>query len=357
MNNSQRSKRKKSKGGDASRRDRKNKTGGMEKSQRKEQEKKKKGKKNEQSERGKRKGKVSCTASRDTTGTGGTTGSVPDIGLLIDGEGRSKMERKVKANKKEKEQWSGEEPAKKMMASGTFNPVSIKKEFLHIQDKRKTRLASCKLYQKNLMCVRARDYPIKDDKLIKLTSGDFICAAKIVIPDFDKSTGKLFPIRQENTFFCHGSIRVITRKIQQQSWAVTHYNLEVHHDGCANPLYTTLVHIQNWKQKEGLDDIGDLVSTTEWLLKANMNILFLSGMGLGRSGTMLALFTVMHSVSKGQQVSLKKTVEILRQQRCGLVETAPQYATLYRAIALWFKNKSQDEEIQKKVNEFAPCVQ
>ncbi|EGT33724.1 hypothetical protein CAEBREN_31440 [Caenorhabditis brenneri] len=394
MNNSQRSKRKKkSKGGDASRRDKKNKTGGMEKSLRK-----KKGKKNEQSERGKRKGKVSCTASRDTTGTGGTTGSGPDIGLLIDGEGCSKMERKAKAKEKEKEQWSGEETAKKMMASGVFDTATITNAFKEIKND-KPALVSCNLFKNNLPKIRAPDFPIPDEKLIKLTHApeNFICASKITVPDFNQSVvvtqipdvsvtqnvedfwrmifqekihsiviavmplecsvtlQQLFPILS-STFANQGKMFLNNKKVES-AVGMTAYSLEILPDGCSNSHFTTLYHIHNWKQKRGLDNVGDLVSTIEKVLKANENAAFMSMYGTGRAGTMLALFTSMLQVCKGKEANLKEIVEQLRSERCGLVDNAEQFATVYRAMALWFKNKSQDEEIQKKVNEFAPCVQ
>lgn len=79
--------------------------------------------------------------------------------------------------------------------------------------------------------------------------------------------------------------------------------------------------------------------------------------GIGRAGTMLTLFTSMLSVQKSKEVNPKEILIKLRGERSGLVENADQFNTVHRAMALWFKNKCSDEEVQKKVVEFAPNVQ
>uniref|UniRef100_A0A1I7T3D5 Tyrosine-protein phosphatase domain-containing protein n=1 Tax=Caenorhabditis tropicalis TaxID=1561998 RepID=A0A1I7T3D5_9PELO len=184
-------------------------------------------------------------------GTNGTTGGATDIA-----EGCSKMERKVK----EKEQWSGEEMAKKMIASGIFDSATIATAYKELSNE-KPSPSLCKTFSSNQTKARAPEFPIPDDKLIKLTNA----------PE-------------------------------------------------------------------------------------NFNTVFMSMNGIGRAGTMLALFTSMLHVSKGKEVNTKEIMTKLRSERCGIVDSAEQYGTVYRAMALWFKNKSQDEEIQKKVNEFAPSV-
>ncbi|UMM23538.1 hypothetical protein L5515_004208 [Caenorhabditis briggsae] len=389
MNKSQRSRRKKkSKGGERSERGKRDKTGGMEKSERK-----KKGKKN-QSERVKKK-KVTETASRDTTGT---TGSGGCIGLLTNGEGCSKMERRERAKEKEKEQWSGEEMAKKMIASGAFDSGLIASAFKELRNE-KPPLNSCISFKNNMQKIRAPDFPIADDKIVKLTHApdNFICAAKVAVPEFNRTMivtqvpdvstpvniedfwrmifqeevhsvvlalmplecsvtlQQIFPILS-GTFANHGKMFLNNKKVYS-TVAMTAYTLEILPDGCSNSLFTTVYHLHNWKQKRGLDNVGDLVSTVEKVLKTNENTVLMSMNGMGRAGTMLALFTSMLHVQKGKEVNTKEIVDKLRGERCGLIENAEQYGTVYRAMALWFKNKSTDEEVQKKVNEFAPCVQ
>lgn len=374
-----------------SERGRKEKTGGGEKSERK-----KKAKKKDQSERGRRK---KMTESRDTTGT---TGSGGCVGLVITGEGCSKMERRAKAKEKEqekeKEQWSGEEMAKKMVSSGAFDNALINSAFKELNNE-KPPLNSCISFKNNMQKVRAPDFPIADDKIVKLTHApdNFICAAKVNVPDFNRTMiltqvpdisvpvniedfwrmiyqeevhsvvlalmplecsvtlQQIFPILS-GTFANHGKMFLNNKKVDS-TVAMTAYALEILPDGCSNSLFTTVYHLHNWRQKRGLDNVGDLVNTVEKVVKANENTVFMSMNGIGRAGTMLTLFTSMIHVQKGKEVNTKEMVDKLRGERCGLIDNAEQYGTVYRAMALWFKNKSTDEEVQKKVNEFAPAVQ
>lgn len=392
MNKSQRSRRKKKSKNAGSERGKRDKTGGMEKSERK-----KKGKKKDQSERGARKKKV--TESRDTTGT---TGSGGCVGLVITGEGCSKMERREKAKErekeKEKEQWSGDEMAKKMVASGAFDNSFIITAFKELHNE-KPPLNSCISFKNNMQKVRAPEYPIPDDKIVKLTHApdNFICAAKVAVPEFNRTMilsqvpdisapvniedfwrmifqeevhsvvlalmplecsvtlQQIFPILS-GTFANHGKMFLNNRKVES-TVAMTAYTLEILPDGCSNSLLTTVYHLHNWRQKRGLDNVGCLVSTLEKVLKTNENTVLMSMNGTGRAGTMLALFTSMLHVQKGKEVNTKEIVDKLRGERCGLIDNAEQYGTVYRAMALWFKNKSTDDEVQKKVNEFAPAIQ
>ncbi|EFP09575.1 hypothetical protein CRE_25608 [Caenorhabditis remanei] len=409
MNKSTRSRRKK-KVKNLDRSERKTaKTGGLGKSERK-----KKAKKKDQSERGNRKKKLDITG---TTGgsTGGSTGSGPEIGIAIDGEGCNKLERraKEKEKEKEKEQWSGENMAKKMVASGAFDAAAIADIFKRLPND-KPSLSNCTSFKTNIQKVRAPDCPIPDEKLIKLTHapGNFICAAKVTVPEFSRTMivtqvpdvsvptniedfwrmifqeeihsvviaimplecsvtlQQIFPLLN-GTYSNHGKMFLNNKKVES-TVAMTAYTLEILPDGCSNSLFTTVYHIHNWKQKRGLDNVGDLVTTLEKVIKTNevsfenedpphnlilQNTVLMSMNGTGRAGTMLALFNSMLFVNKGKEVNTKEIVEKLRAERCGLIDNAEQYGTVYRAMAFWFKSKSADEEIQKKINEFAPCVQ
>ncbi|CAP32115.2 Protein CBG13306 [Caenorhabditis briggsae] len=249
-----------------------------------------KGKKN-QSERGKKK-KVTETASRATTGT---TGSGGCIGLLINGEG--------------------------------CNTGLIACAFKDLRNE-KPSLNFCTSFKNNMQKVRAPDF-------VKLTHApdNFICAAKVVVPEFNRTMiitqvpdvstpvniedfwrmifqeevhsvvlaiiplecsvtlQQMFPILS-GTFANHGKMFLNNKKVDS-TVAMTAYTLEILPDECSNSLFTTVYHLHNWKQKRGLDNVGDLVSTVEKVLKTNENTVMMSMSGMGRAGTMLALFTSM----------------------------------------------------------------
>ncbi|UMM23097.1 hypothetical protein L5515_003981 [Caenorhabditis briggsae] len=98
------------------------------------------------------------------------------------------MERRERAKEKEKEQWSGEETAKKMIASGVFDTGLIACAFKDLRNE-KPSLNSCTSFKNNMQKVRAPDYPITDEKIVKLTHApdNFICAAKVVVPEFNRT--------------------------------------------------------------------------------------------------------------------------------------------------------------------------
>ncbi|CAO4370517.1 unnamed protein product [Caenorhabditis nigoni] len=302
-------------------------------------------------------------------------------------EPTNKNEKKT-TSKGSKEFWSGEETAKKMVASGFFNNNTINGTFKDLPTT-KPPLDSCPCFKNNLHKVRAPDCPIPDDKLIKLTHApdNFICAARVTVPEFNRTIiltqvpdvsnsqniedfwrmifqesvvsvviaimplessvtlQQIFPLLN-GTYSNHGKMFLNNKKVES-TVAMTAYTLEILPDGCSNSLLTTIYHLHNWKQKRALERVEDLVATVEKVLKTNENTVFMSMNGTGRAGTMLALFTAMLQVQKGKEVNPKETMEKLRAERCGLVETAEQYGTVHKAMALWFKNKSTSEEIQK----------
>lgn len=301
-------------------------------------------------------------------------------------EATSKNDKKTKGGSKEF--WSGEETAKKMVASGFFNNTTINGTFKDLNTT-KPPLDSCPSFKNNLHKVRAPDCPIPDEKLIKLSHApeNFICAAKVTVPEFDRTMiltqvpdvsnsqniedfwrmifqenvvsiviaimplessvtlQQIFPLLN-GTYSNHGKMFLNNKKVES-TVAMTSYTLEILPDGCSNSLFTTVYHLHNWKQKRGLDRVEDLVTTVEKVLKTNENTVFMSMNGTGRAGAMLALFTAMLQVQKGKEVNPKETMEKLRAERCGLVDTAEQYGTVHKAMAYWFKNKSKSEEIQK----------
>ncbi|CAP29554.2 Protein CBG10041 [Caenorhabditis briggsae] len=215
-------------------------------------------------------------------------------------EPTNRNEKKTKS-KGSTEFWSGEETAKKMVASGFFNNNTINGTFKDLPTT-KPPLDSCPCFKNNL------------HKVQRCLGGH-----------------------------CHYAIGIFL----ESTVAMTAYTLEILPDGCSNSLLTTIYHLHNWKQKRALDRVEDLVATVEKVLKTNENTVFMSMNGTGRAGTMLALFTAMLQVQKGKEVNPKETMEKLRAERFGLVETAEQYGTVHKAMALWFKNKSTSEEIQK----------
>ncbi|EFP09150.1 hypothetical protein CRE_25567 [Caenorhabditis remanei] len=303
-----------------------------------------------------------------------------------------------------KEMWTGEETAKKMVASGFFNNNTISGTFKDLPTL-KPPLDSCPCFKNNLQKVRAPDCPIPDDKLIKLTHApdNFICASKVTVPEYNRTViltqvpdvsnaqniedfwrmifqenvasvviavmplessvtlQQIFPLLN-GTYSNHGKMFLNNKKVES-AVAVTSYTLEILPDGCSNSLFTTVYHLHNWRQKRGLEQVGDLVNTLEKVLKTNevtfnvnlglpdilffQNTVFMSMNGTGRAGTMLALFTAMAQVQKGKEVNPKETMEKLRAERCGVVDNAEQYGTVHKAMAVWFKNKSNSEEIQK----------
>ncbi|UMM23098.1 hypothetical protein L5515_003982 [Caenorhabditis briggsae] len=144
---------------------------------------------------------------------------------------------------------------------------------------------------------------------------------------------QMFPILS-GTFANHGKMFLNNKKVDS-TVAMTAYTLEILPDECSSIIFITGSRREDWIMLE------------TWFLQLRRFSRLMSDDEYERNGSCWNDACSFHF-----NASYK-----LRGQRCGLIENAEQYGTVYRAIALWFKNKSTDEEIQKKVNEFAPCVQ
>ncbi|CAA80125.1 Putative tyrosine-protein phosphatase C15H7.3 [Caenorhabditis elegans] len=307
-----------------------------------------------------------------------------------------KEERKEEKKEEVKEPWSEEEPAKRMVANGFFTTTNVGGTFKQT-DNFKTPMDSCPSFKNNMHKIRAPDCPIPEEKLVKLTNGpeSFICAAKITVPDFNRTMiltqvpdlssapdiadfwrmihqesiasvviavmplevtlQQILPLLS-GTYSTYGKMFVNNKKVES-AVGMTEYCLEIFPDGCSNSLLTTVYHLHNWRQKRGLEVVTDLVATMEKVMKVNDNTVLMSMNGTGRAGTMLTLFTAMLQVQKGKEVNAKETLASLRAERCGIVDNIDQFGTVHRSMACWFKNNSTNEEVQRKVVEFAPSIQ
>ncbi|CAB55152.1 Tyrosine-protein phosphatase domain-containing protein [Caenorhabditis elegans] len=234
-----------------------------------------------------------------------------------------KEERKEEKKEVDKEPWSGEEPAKRMVANGFFTTTNVGGTFKQT-DNFKTPMDSCPSFKNNMHKIRAPDCPIPEEKLVKLANGpeSFICAAKITVPDFNRTmiltqvpdlsrspdTADFWRmIHQESivsvviavmplevtlqqilpllsgTYSTYGKMFVNNKKVES-AVGMTEYCLEILPDGCSNSLLTTVYHMHNWRQKRGLEVVTDLVTTMEKVMKVNENSVLMSMNGTGRAG-------------------------------------------------------------------------
>uniref|UniRef100_A0A8R1HWW0 Tyrosine-protein phosphatase domain-containing protein n=1 Tax=Caenorhabditis japonica TaxID=281687 RepID=A0A8R1HWW0_CAEJA len=308
-------------------------------------------------------------------------------------EGGSSLEKR----KTKKEAWSGDDVAKRLVGAGLFNADTIASDFKALKEPKPSG-GECDKFQAAKS--RQPDCPIANDKLIKLSHApdNFINAARVSIPEFKRTaliaqlpdvsspaniedfwrlifqeeilamvialapqegsmTLQQFLPAAAGSFANHGKMFLNNKKVDS-SVGVTMYNIEILPDGCSNSIHCHVYHIPNWKQKKGCDPVGDLVATVEKIIKTNENTAFVSLNGVGRAGTVMTLFGVMLQIQKeSKDVKVKETLEKLRAERCGIVENLDQYQTIHKSLALWFKNKSSDDDVLKKANDYAPNVQ
>ncbi|KAI3410032.1 hypothetical protein GPALN_006396 [Globodera pallida] len=68
--------------------------------------------------------------------------------------------------------------------------------------------------------------------------------------------------------------------------------------------------------------------------------------GIGRTGTLVAIFVAYQTLQRGQQLNLFQLVRSLRQQRAQSVQTLDQYLYIYNAILRYARNKLTNIDVR-----------
>nr|CDJ82691.1 Protein-tyrosine phosphatase domain containing protein [Haemonchus contortus] len=112
------------------------------------------------------------------------------------------------------------------------------------------------------------------------------------------------------------------------------YTLEVLPDGCSNSILTRLAHCTTWPDKAVPSSGRMVLRLLKWMqtLDANASVAIVSGAGVGRAGTYIAIDQMCNRLFKGHEASVKEVAMDIRKQRAHAISNELQYFFIYSTV-------------------------
>ncbi|KAJ1358011.1 hypothetical protein KIN20_016312 [Parelaphostrongylus tenuis] len=133
----------------------------------------------------------------------------------------------------------------------------------------------------------------------------------------------------------------------QRKTAVDHldqhdiYTLEILPDGCSNSILTRLAHCTTWPDKAVPSSGRMVLRLLKWMqsLDAVASVAVISGAGVGRAGTYLAIDHICTRLFKGLDASVREVAMEIRKQRAHAISNELQYFFIYSTVLDYIRAK------------------
>ncbi|KAK5978160.1 Protein-tyrosine phosphatase [Trichostrongylus colubriformis] len=119
------------------------------------------------------------------------------------------------------------------------------------------------------------------------------------------------------------------------------YTLEILPDGCSNSILTRLAHCTTWPDKAVPSSGRMVLRLLKWMqsLDANAAVTIVSGAGVGRAGTYIAIDQVCNRLFKGFEASVREVAMEIRKQRAHAISNELQYFFIYSTVLDYIRAK------------------
>uniref|UniRef100_A0A1I7YNQ3 Protein-tyrosine phosphatase n=1 Tax=Steinernema glaseri TaxID=37863 RepID=A0A1I7YNQ3_9BILA len=182
-------------------------------------------------------------------------------------------------------------------------------------------------------------------RMVHQESVSTILMACLTEEDGKPKCAQYWPL-ESGAYQTYGSMFVNNKKIEKEE-RVTIFTLEVLPEGCSNSTITKLVQITNWWPDRSVPQSGNGLLRMLKLVSQNSPTIVHCSAGVGRTGTMIAVHTVIERLLKGQQVNVRDVITQLRNQRAHAVQTEGQYVYIH-VCALYY--------ISAKIRKYAEMI-
>ncbi|KAK6732612.1 hypothetical protein RB195_016774 [Necator americanus] len=138
------------------------------------------------------------------------------------------------------------------------------------------------------------------------------------------------------------------------------YTLEILPDGCSNSILTRLAHCTTWPDKAVPSSGRMVLRLLKWMqsLDAPAPVAVISGAGVGRAGTYIAIDQVCTRLFKGFDVSVKEMAIEIRKQRAHAISNELQYFFVYSTVLDYIRAKipKYHSVVAKFYNELSQAI-
>ncbi|VDM98100.1 unnamed protein product [Thelazia callipaeda] len=114
------------------------------------------------------------------------------------------------------------------------------------------------------------------------------------------------------------------------------YLLEVLPEGCSNSTIVKLIHMTDWPDR-GVPQSGMTVLRLIRMMPSSSTSIIHCSAGIGRTGTVVAIDTLLSRLWKNQPLNVAQVVKEMRNQRASSVQNEAQYMFIYTTVLDYIK--------------------
>ncbi|MCP9264947.1 Receptor-type tyrosine-protein phosphatase T [Dirofilaria immitis] len=135
----------------------------------------------------------------------------------------------------------------------------------------------------------------------------------------------------------YGCMFVMNKRSEHEDKFET-YLLEVLPEGCSNSTIVKLIHMTDWPDR-GVPQSGMTVLRLIRMMPNNATSIIHCSAGIGRTGTVIAIDTLLSRLWKNQPLNVPQVVKEMRSQRASSVQNEAQYVFIYSTVLDYIKAK------------------
>ncbi|VDK83171.1 unnamed protein product [Litomosoides sigmodontis] len=135
----------------------------------------------------------------------------------------------------------------------------------------------------------------------------------------------------------YGCMFVMNKRSEHEDKFET-YLLEVLPEGCSNSTIVKLIHMTDWPDR-GVPQSGMTILRLIRMMPSTSTSIIHCSAGIGRTGTVVAIDTLLSRLWKNQPINVPQVVKEMRNQRATSVQNEAQYVFIYTTVLDYIKAK------------------
>uniref|UniRef100_A0A0M3HW61 Protein-tyrosine-phosphatase n=1 Tax=Ascaris lumbricoides TaxID=6252 RepID=A0A0M3HW61_ASCLU len=139
----------------------------------------------------------------------------------------------------------------------------------------------------------------------------------------------------------YGSMFVMNKKTEHEDRFET-YVLEVLPEGCSNSTLVKLIQMTDWPSR-GVPQSGFTVLRLLRMIPLGAATVVHCSAGVGRTGTIIAIDTILARLWKSQRIKVPEIVKEMRKQRAMMVQSEAQYVFIYCTVLDYIQAKQPNK--------------
>ncbi|TKR73945.1 hypothetical protein L596_021185 [Steinernema carpocapsae] len=143
---------------------------------------------------------------------------------------------------------------------------------------------------------------------------------------------------EQGAYQTYGTMFVNNKKVEKEDTRFVSYTLEVLPEGCSNSTVTKLHQMLDWPDRGVPVSAMSVLRLAKCISPTAPCVVHCSA-GIGRTGTIIAMETILARIMKGQQVNIQDVFKQIRDCRASSIQTEGQYVFLHLCVLFYIGAK------------------